>query len=166
MNGFRKLQERLAKEGWYVGWNHYCCQTCAWDDVPDKHEEGPFEGEEVDLSKVLFNHSQDCEYYDEDEEECELCEGDGFTDEGDDCPECNGTGMGYSNLNTSEFDTSAPGFVCNFPEQQGDSLFCFDGSKEGVENLKAILPIIEECGCKYWWDETGETRIEISWDLK
>ena len=77
MNGFRKLQERLKEEGWYVGWNHYCCQSCAWMDVPDyfdpqydkdgylirEDKDGnKIEYKEVDLAKVLFNHSQDCEY--------------------------------------------------------------------------------------------------------
>lgn len=77
MNGFRKLQERLKEEGWYVGWNHYCCQSCAWMDVPDyfdpqydkdgylirEDKDGnPIEYKDVDLAKVLFNHSQDCQY--------------------------------------------------------------------------------------------------------
>ena len=62
---FDALKERLAKEGWYVGWNHYCCQSCAWMDVPD----------DADMSKVLFNHSQDCEV-DSEYEECTHCNGD------------------------------------------------------------------------------------------
>lgn len=43
------------------------------------------------------------------------------------------------------------------------SMFCFDGNDEGVKNLKEILPIIEECGCTYSWDGTGDSRIEINW---
>ena len=162
MNGFRKLQERLREEGWYVGWNHYCCQTCAWEDVPFEFDDGT----EIDFSKGLFNHSQDCEVYDDDEAECEFCDGEGYDEDDEDCAECNGTGMSYSNLNTDDYDTSQPGFVCNTPEQQDDSTFCFDGSAEGVKNLKAILPIIEECGCEWFWGESGEERIELTWKLK
>ena len=76
MNGFRKLQERLTQEGWFVGWNLPCCQSCAWCEVPD----------DANLDKVLFNHSQDCEFdmY-EPEYECDCCYGDGSveTPEGD-----------------------------------------------------------------------------------
>lgn len=162
MNGFRKLQERLTAEGWYVGWNHYCCQTCAWMDVPDYFDDGT----EVELSKVLFNHSQDCEVWDDDGEECPHCEGEGYSDDGEDCEHCNGTGILYKEIDTADYDTSQPGFVCNTPEQQDESTFCFDGSDEGVKNLKAILPIIEECGCEWFWSESGEERIEIAWKLK
>lgn len=49
------------------------------------------------------------------------------------------------------------------PEQQTDSAFCFSGTPEGVENLKKILPIIEECGCSWSWNEKGHQRISISW---
>lgn len=162
MNGFRKLQERLTTEGWYVGWNHYCCQSCAWMDIPDYFDDGT----EIDLSKVLFNHSQDCEVYDEEGTECEVCDGEGYDEDDEDCSECNGTGINYENLHRDDYDTSQPGFVCYNPEQQDSSTFCFAGDKEGVKNLKAILPIIEECGCEYSWSESGDERIEISWKLK
>ena len=128
MNGFRKLQERLREEGWYLEWGLPCCQSCAWVEV-----------EHDDLSKVLFNHEQDCEIepeppeFETEEEEDEWWEN-----------------MEYEH---------------NTPEQQGYSLFCFDGSKKGVKNLKQILPIIEECGCNYYWDKTGKSRIEISWEI-
>ena len=118
MNGFRKLQERLTQEGWYVGWAELCCQTCAWDCLPYKHETGPFKGQDVDFAKVLFNH------------------------------EGEGTMETYS------------------PEQQDCSTFCFDGSKEGVKNLKAIIPIIEECGCEIHWNGKGDSRPDISWEIK
>jgi len=154
MNGFRKMQERLTEEGWFVGWNLPCCQSCAWGEVPL----------EADLSKVLFNHSQDCEVYIEGEE-CPMCEGEGYDiDTDEDCSECFGMGEIEEDFDASEFDTSVSGFVCQSPEQQTSSLFCFDGSKEGVENFKAIVPIIEECGVTVEsFDETGESRIELSW---
>lgn len=153
MNGFRKLQERLTQEGWFVGWNLPCCQSCAWSEVPY----------EADLDKVLFNHSQDCEV-DIDGEECPTCEGEGFDEAIDDeCQTCLGTGQVQEGLDTSEYDTSVSGFICYTPEQQDSSVFCFSGDKKGVANLTEILPIIEECGCSYNWDGTGKSRIEISW---
>ena len=159
MNGFRKLQERLREEGWYVGWNLPCCQSCAWAELPDEFEDGT----EIDFSKVLFNHSQDCEVYVEGDE-CETCEGEGLDENDNDCPICFGKGEVVEGFDPSDYDNSVHGFICNSPEQQDYSTFCFDGEKKGVKNLKAILPIIEECGCSWYWDKTGKQRIEISWD--
>lgn len=161
MNGFRKMQERLTEEGWFVAWNMPCCQTCAWGEL--SWLENPPE----DMSKVLFNHSQDCEVQGG-EEECPECDGEGYDMDNDEeaCSYCNGTGYAdFGDVDPDEFDTSIAGFVCSYPEQQSSSLFCFDGSPEGVENLKAIIPIIEECGCKVFWNETGGSRIDISWRL-
>jgi len=166
---FFKMKEALQAEGWFVGWNLPCCQTCAWGELPYEHEEGPFKGQKLNFEKVLFNHSQDCEVYGS-EEECPVCDGEGVV-EGDsgeldeDCMECRGTGYEDFGSDTGDYDTSVHGFVCNFPQQQESSLFCFDGSPEGVENLKAILPIIEECGCKVSWDGSGDSRIDISWKI-
>jgi len=155
MNGFRKLQKRLREEGWYVGWNHYCCQTCAWEDVPFEFEDGT----EVDLCKVLFNHSQDCEFdvYDE-EYECKTCFGDG-------CDECEERGYIVPEDQLPEGMLIEGSFICFPPEQQNHSMFCFAGDKQGVKNLKAILPIIEECGCDWSWNKKGNQRIEISWEI-
>lgn len=150
-NGFRRLQKRLTEEGWYVGWNLPCCQSCAWMDV-----------EHDNLDKVLFNHSQDCEVYIEGEE-CPECEGAGCDEEGEDCLTCYGKGEVQEGFDPSEYDTSVDGFICMTPEQQRSSLFCFSGDEKGVESLKAILPIIEECGCEWSWNQTGDQRIEISW---
>jgi hypothetical protein len=149
---FYKLQERLREEGWYVDWNLPCCTSCAWSAVPY----------EADLDKVLFNHSQDCEVYIEGDE-CPACEGEGINEDDDDCPVCFGRGEVDENFDLTQYDTSVSGFICNSPEQQSSSLFCFSGDKKGVKNLKEILPIIEECGCSWYWDKTGKTRIEISW---
>lgn len=159
MNGFRQLQERLREQGWFVEWNMPCCQSCAWAEIPSKHEVGPFKGQEIDLSKVLFNHTQDCTNYD-DVEECPSCHGlgyheeeteDGYSDE-EDCEDCDGSG--YS----GEENTL-------MPEEQDYSLFCFDGGDEGVENLKEILPVIEDCCCEITWEGTGAKRPEITWSL-
>ena len=174
MNGFRKMQERLREEGWYVGWNEPCCQSCAWGGLPYYLDEE--KGVKVDLSKVLFNHSQDCEVYLEGEE-CYECHGecevenpdydpeDEYSEEWIDCPECAGMGEVEEGLDPSQYDTSVSGFVCYYPEQLGSSYFCFDGSKEGVENFKAIMPIIEECGVSIdSFDESGKSRITLSWN--
>ena len=156
---FSVLQKRLREEGWYVGWNLPCCQSCAWGELPYEFEDGT----EIDFSKVLFNHSQDCEVYLEGEE-CSDCQGEGYDPETDEeCMTCFGQGEIEEGFDPSEYDTSVEGFICNSPEQQSSSYFCFDGDKKGVKNLKAILPIIEETGCSWHWDQTGKSRIEISW---
>lgn len=48
-------------------------------------------------------------------------------------------------------------------DEQRDSVFCFDGSKKGVENLKEVLPIFEECGVKVYWNGKGDSRIGLNW---
>lgn len=172
MNGFRKLQKRLREEGWYVGWNHYCCQSCAWMDVPtyldEEYDEKGYvtkHGPEVDLNKVLFNHSQDCEFnvY-EDHYTCQECDGDGYSED-DECTSCEGRGFIVPDEDKHGL-LEEGSFICYPPEMQDESLFCFSSSDQGVQNLIDILPIIEECGCKWYWDKTGKSRIEISWDLE
>lgn len=162
MNGFRKLQERLTQEGWYVGWGLACCQSCAWMDVPDTLPDGT----EVDLTKVLFNHEQDCEL--DDADECAACHGEGWSEEtDDDCTDCNGTGLYYITEDGEQLDKDSYAvYPTNPPEIQDYSTFCFNGDKTGVENLKAILPIIKECGCDIDWDGKGDQRPTISWLLK
>ena len=34
------------------------------------------------------------------------------------------------------------------------------------KNLKAIIPIIEECGCEIHWNGKGDSRPDISWEIK
>lgn len=167
MNGFRKMQQRLRAEGWYVGWNLPCCQSCAWADLPYEFEDGT----EIDFSKVLFNHSQDCEV-DLEGDDCPACDGKGGDESEDgewfDCERCDGEGYVFKAYDgdRADLDESVHGFTCLTPEAQHHSTFCFDGDKEGVKNLKAILPIIEECGCSWTWNQKGDQRIEISWDNK
>lgn len=173
MNGFRILQQRLREEGWYVDWNLPCCQSCAWDAVPTYFDsvydkEGylvSHSDQEVDLDKVLFNHSQDCEV-ECDWVTCLNCGGEGEIDD-EICTECDGECDIKQVPEDDDYDITQAdiGFVCLTPEQQTSSMFCFAGDAKGVENLKAILPIIEECGCTWHWDQTGKQRIEISWSL-
>lgn len=158
MNGFRKMQERLTEEGWFVGWNLPCCQTCAWDEVVW------MENAPDDLSKVLFNHSQDCEV--DFDTECTSCDGEGgsYAEEWVECEDCDGAGYVPSeNPPDFEPDTSVEGFVCYPPEETEGSLFCFDGTPEGVDNLKNVIPLIEECGCTVHWNGSADSRVEICW---
>jgi len=153
---FARMQEALRAEGWFVEWNLPCCQSCAWGEV-----------EHDDLSKVLFNHSQDCEVYDENEEDCEYCDGTGFDDEEDvHCGHCEGEGFVSGDFEDLDYepDTSVGGFVCMPPTECDGSMFCFDGTDEGVANFKAIIPLIEESGCKVNWNGSGNTRPDISWE--
>ena len=140
MTNLDVLFERLREEGWYCGWAHMCCSNCAWMDVPTYHEEGPFKGEEVDLDKCLFNHEQDCE----DEDAYEDMDEDAYEEMLD------------------EQDGAC--FITLSPDQLGESCFNFSPNKTGVANLKAILPIIEECGCTYNWNGKGDTTISINWE--
>ena len=142
---FDILQKNLRAEGWFVEWNMPCCQSCAWSMV--SHE---------DMSRVLFNHTQDCENEEDwvPEVECTECWGHVNHDEyEEDCPECGGWGY-VDNCEDIPIMT---------PEEAGRSLFCFNGDKEGTKNLVDILPLIEESGCNWSWDKCGGTRIEISW---
>ena len=166
MNGFRKMQETLGRQGWFVGWNLPCCQTCAWGEASYLAE---------DTSKVLFNHSQDCEI-DSEGEDCSSCDGDGMIDNPDydpddgdaeqyiDCDYCGGEGILYGSFDDLDYepDVSVSGFACMPPEVAGSSTFCFDGSDEGVENFKAVIPLIEASGCKVNWNGSGDTRPYIS----
>jgi len=164
---FVRMQEALRAEGWYVEWNRPCCQSCAWGEVPF----------DVDLSKVLFNHSQDCEI-DSEGEDCSSCGGDGMIDNPDydpddgdaeqciDCDYCGGEGILYGSFDDLDYepDVSVSGFACMPPEVAGGSTFCFDGSAEGVANFKAVIPLIEASGCKINWNGSGDTRPYISWE--
>tara|TARA_R110000772_G_scaffold113309_1_gene217596 strand:- start:92 stop:559 length:468 start_codon:yes stop_codon:yes gene_type:complete len=152
---FARMQEALRAEGWFVEWNLPCCQSCAWGEV-----------EHTDMTKVLFNHSQDCEVPDMPEEECEYCDGTGFDDEDDvHCRHCEGEGFVYPFFNIDyDRDTSVGGFVCMPPTECDGSMFCFDGTDEGVANFKAIIPLIEASGCEVNWNGSGDTRPDISWE--
>lgn len=174
---FAKLQTRLREEGWFVEWGMPCCQSCAWSDIPSKHEAGPFEGQEVDFDKVLMNHEQDCEV--DDQIECEACEGEGMIESSDyddtepdedgneqyvDCPECDGEGY-VMDPDSKNFENAKwfHTMYCFTPDHQSSSLFMFSNSDEGLKNLNDILPIIEESDCGYTWSGSGKSRIGIHW---
>ena len=167
---FAKMQEALRAEGWFVEWNMPCCQSCAWAEV-----------EHDDLSKVLFNHSQDCEIDDGNEMECSSCEGDGMVESSDyddtepdedgneqyvECDYCAGEGYLRGSFEDLDYepDVSVSGFACMPPTACDGSMFCFDGSDEGVANFKAVIPLIEASGCEVNWNGSGNARPDISWE--
>jgi len=160
---FYKMQEALRAEGWFVEWNLPCCRSCAWSEV-----------EHDDMSRVLFNYSQDCEIFNHDEEDCSSCDGTGFIeleDDGEryteDCDYCAGEGVlrgSYDNLDF-EPDVRVDGFACYPPTHQSDSTFCFDGGKKGVANFNLVHNLIEESGCKILWNGRGDSRPTISWEI-
>jgi hypothetical protein len=136
VNKLETAFERLRAEGWYCAWGLPCCQSCAWGEIPDAHEEGQFMDEEIDIDKVLFNHEQDIE-----EEEDWI----------DDL-------MEYEDDDETVWDQHF-----HTIESTNESLFCFSGSAKGVKNLIEVLPIFEECGVKVNWNQKGNSRIELEW---
>lgn len=137
---FQKLKDVLQEQGWYVAWAHPCCQTCAWQEVPYEHPDGPNIGKRIDSDKLLFNHEQDCSLdcdYDEEKDEYILPEGMTRDD--------------YCVIPTHK------------PEQTSGSLFCFNSSEQGLKNLVDAIPLIESAGCKVYWNQKANTRIRIDW---
>jgi len=137
---FDRMKQALEAEGWYVAWALPCCQTCAWQEIPLEHVEGPFRGEQLDIHRVLFSHEQDCQLdvaWDDVKDEYILPEG-------------------Y----TKDDYVSIPHY--RYTEVLG-SLFCFAGNDLGVANLVAAIPIIEAAGCHIEWNRTGSNRAYISW---
>jgi Domain of unknown function (DUF6891) len=47
-NALRKAFTELRADGYFARMNFLCCQTCAWDAVPDDHRD-----------KAVFYHAQD-----------------------------------------------------------------------------------------------------------
>lgn len=48
-------------------------------------------------------------------------------------------------------------------DELNNSLFCFDGSEQGLKNLKAAFPIFDECGIQVNWNGKSDSRIELTW---
>lgn len=137
---FYKMKHLLQEQGWYVGWAHPCCQTCAWQEIPFEHPDGPREGEQIDFNKLLFNHEQDCDMeceYDEEKNEYILPEGMTHDD--------------YSVI---------PAYK---PEQTTGSLFCFNG--DSIQLLIEAISLIESTGCKVHWNHKPDSRIYIEWKI-
>ena len=82
----------------------------------------------TDMTKVLFNHSQDCEVTDTSDKDCEYCDGTGFDDEDDvHCGHCEGEGFVSCDFEDLDYepDTSVGGFVCMPPTECDGSTVLF-----------------------------------------
>lgn len=138
---FQRMKDLLQEQGWYVAWAHPCCQTCAWQEVPFEHPDGPRQGQEIDFDKLLFNHEQDCNMecpYDEEKDEYILPEG----------------------MTRDDYCT----FPTYKPEETNGSLFCFNGQDKGLQNLIDAVELIESAGCKVEWNKRPDSRIYIHWN--
>ena len=137
---YYRMKAALQEQGWYVAWAHPCCQTCAWQEVPYEHPDGPNQGQELDFNKLLFNHEQDCQLdceYDSEKEEYILPAG----------------------MTRDDFCT----FPTHKPEETTGSMFCFNGDDEGLEQLINAIAVIESAGCYVRWNKTGGQRVFIGW---
>lgn len=155
MGNFENLKSRLEIDGWFVGWALGSTRQAGWGLIPLVFPEThPLSGKPVDLDKVLFNHEQDCESLPENEED-EPEMPDGLSDEDEEKWWCEVYDSWLDNLQNHRRVASM--------DEMTASRFCFSDTEPGVRNLNDILTIIEECGCQWNWDKTGEQRIEISW---
>jgi hypothetical protein len=118
------------------------CSSCEGDGMIDNPDYDPDEPEEESSMMTYGNEKY---------VECDYCAGEGYL-------RGSFEGLDY------EPDVSVDGFACMPPEIAGSSTFCFDGTDEGVANFKAIIPLIEESGCKVNWNGSGDTRPDISWE--
>lgn len=137
---FQKMKDALQAQGWYVAWAHPCCQTCAWQEIPASHPDGPYEGQDINFDKLLFNHEQDCQMdceYNEEKGEYVLPEG----------------------MTHDDYCT----FPTYIPEHTKGSYFCFNGQDNGLQNLIDALPIIKSAGCQIDWNQKSDSRIFIRW---
>ena len=157
--GFYRLQTRLRAEGWYFECTDATAGGHAWEDMPMNHQEGPFKGMAIDLSKCLISFLQDpfdeLEYpEDMSEEECEEM----YEEVAERLSQ--GDMDGVAELTGQDWvkrleDPS--------PENLGGNEFMFSSDGEGLSNLKEILHLIEECGCSYELCDT-DSVIDIRWD--
>jgi hypothetical protein len=154
--GFYRLQQRLRKEGWYIEWTGAEQLGHAWVDKPFVHPEGPFQGIKIDDAKCLLcciGDPSDLLQPPEDllDEEIDQWFEEAYEKLQNDDIEGLAEIVGQSVVDKL-FNAS--------PEVWGENIFMFD--PKGVENLKAVLPLFEACGCRH--GEILEGRIRIEWD--
>ena len=157
--GFYKLQKALRKEGWYVEWKEASQGSHVWEDMPMSHQEGPFEGIDIDEGKCLltFVDEQDLFYsYLHDG----LPRPDGLSDDEwdairDDLIESLSFEGDLEPLTDflggeERWLSFIDGLPDPTPEGLGGNYFmlCL-WRDDALENLKAVLPIFESCGCSY-----------------
>tara|TARA_B110000285_G_scaffold228077_1_gene290450 strand:- start:1171 stop:1536 length:366 start_codon:yes stop_codon:yes gene_type:complete len=52
---FYELQSRLRQLGWYFEWTVADQENHIWEDMPSRHEDGPFKGDWIDDAKTLVS---------------------------------------------------------------------------------------------------------------
>jgi hypothetical protein len=155
--GFYRLQQRLRQEGWYIEWTGAQQLSHAWVDKPVYHHEGPFEGTEIDDTKVLVCCVGDLDDL--------LTPPEGLLDEEID----QWIEDAYEKLENDDMEGLAEMVGQSVvdklfnpsPEVWGGNLFMLP---EGIENLQAVLPLFEACGCRH--GEISHGRIWIEWDTR
>ena len=137
MNKFLKIKERLETDGWWIGFADDMPNEVFEDPYPKGH---PHAGKDVDFCKILW--------WDAEEVLIDPCVPDGLTEEEEKAWE-------------ESFEKEP---IQYHPiEAVMTCWFSFNGDDKSVENLKAILPIIEEYECSWRWNESADQKINISW---
>lgn len=155
--GFYRLQKRLRDEGWYVEWTDAVLLSHAWVDRPAYHNEGPFEGIEIDDTKCfvccvgdlddlltppegLLLDEEIAQWYEDAYEKLQNDDMEGLAE------------MVGQSVVDKLFNPS--------PEVWGGNFFMLH--PQGIENLQAVLPLFEACGCRH--GEVSHGTIWIEWD--
>ena len=134
-NKLANLFSKLEKEGWYCGWGEGPNNEMAWRNIESKSKTR----NNIDLDKVFFNHDEDINVEDK-----------------------------YSKMSDDErWDLLMAGQEYKLEAHKIGteyfSKFSYSFTDIGVNNLKSILPIIEECGIQYTWNFDGRCRILLDW---
>ena len=165
---FYVLQKKLREEGWYVEWSPASDGGDAWVDVPAVHEEGPFEGLEIDQNKCLlaFTNFDDerlhpwaylprPEGLSDEEWDVEVQNLMDSLHDGDIGPIVEFLG------GEDQWESLLASIPENTPEGLGGNYFMMSGKDIALENLNAVLPFFAECGCSY--KDVSREGIEIEW---
>ena len=129
------LKERLESEGWWIGECDDMPMEGLDDLFPETH---PHAGEEVNFCKVLWWNSEDVLI--------DPCVPEGLTKEEEKVWE-------------ESFEKEPIQYYAI--EDIMLNGFCFNTDEKSIENLKGILPLIEECGCKWDWNKSGEQKKNL-----
>jgi len=121
LQGFSLLQSRLRGLGWYVERTSAIQGSHAWEDMPLKHQEGPFTGVEIDMDKVLMS-------YIDDEQQQRLWEG--INEEGSGCSNSQPQGeyFMYNDSSKAEDNLVSINYIfddcgCTLGELHGDEVW-------------------------------------------
>ena len=152
--GFYELQRRLRDLGWYVEWEYASQESHIWEDMPEDHEAGPFVGQEIDKSKVLFSFTGDSDAY-------KVPEG----MSSDDVFDWHQIVLSYLSdedavgLEKYLEEYGHPELPLPNPEGWGGNEFLCPW-EEMIDEL--IIPIADQCGCRVIRSQMGD-RCWIEW---